>query len=104
MQRRWIFSSDSDPAVVQSVQRELSIPAFLARILVNRGFSDPVDADTYLNPKLRALSAPELLPDMVPARDRVLAAIQRKERVVLYGDYDVDGTTSLAILARIFRA
>ena len=104
MQRRWIFSSDSEPAVVQRVQRELSIPAFLARLLVNRGFTEPVDADTYLNPKLRGLSAPELLPNMVLARDRVLEAIQRKERVVLYGDYDVDGTTSLAILARIFRA
>jgi len=46
MQRRWIFSSDADPVVFQAVQRELSIPAFLARILVNRGFSEPVDADT----------------------------------------------------------
>ena len=90
MQRRWIFSSDSEPAVVQRVQRELSIPAFLARLLVNRGFTEPVDADAYLNPKLRGLSAPELLPNMVLARDRVLEAIQRKERVVLYGDYDVD--------------
>jgi single-stranded-DNA-specific exonuclease len=59
--------------------------------------------EAYIKPKLRSLSAPELLPEMDSAVTRILAAIDRRERVVLYGDYDVDGITSLAILARFFK-
>ena len=53
---------------------------------------------------LKTLSDPFLLPEMTQAIDRVLVAIDRREHIVLYGDYDVDGVTSLAILARVLRA
>ena len=57
-----------------------------------------------MNPKLRSLRAPELLPGIVPAAARVLEAVRSGERIVLYGDYDVDGVTSLALLFRVLKA
>ena len=104
MQRRWIFPVDADHGAVARVRGELGLPGFLASLLVRRGFAEPAEADAYLNPKLRSLSAPELLPDAGKAVERLLAAIRGRERIVLYGDYDVDGITSLAILARVLKA
>src|SRR6185369_10630203 len=57
-----------------------------------------------LNPRLRSLSDPFLLPGMDAAVTRLLAAIDARERIALYGDYDVDGVTSLTILTRVLRA
>jgi single-stranded-DNA-specific exonuclease len=80
------------------------VSPWVAELLARRGFTGPDTALGFLDPKLRALSDPFLLPDMDRAVDRLLAAIERKERVVLYGDYDVDGVTSLTLLTRVLRA
>jgi single-stranded-DNA-specific exonuclease len=82
---------------------ELGCPAFLARLLAARGMADPAEARLFLDPKLKNLSDPFLLPGMRVAIDRLLQAIDRKERIVLYGDYDVDGVTSLALFTRVLR-
>lgn len=84
--------------------RELSVEPFLATLLARRGFSDPVAARSFLQPMLKTLSDPFLLPNMRAAADRILAALDRGERIVLYGDYDVDGVTSLALFTRVLRA
>jgi len=104
MLRRWILPGPADPLAAGRLLRELNVPAFLASLLVRRGFGDVSAAGDYLNPKMRSLSAPELLPGMSRAVARVLAAVSAGERIVLYGDYDVDGITSLAILARVLKA
>lgn len=104
MQRHWVFRQEADAHSVAGVGQALNIPLFLATLLVQRGFSDPDSAQAHLNPKLKSLSAPEDIPNMSRAVDRILLALQRGERIVLYGDYDVDGTTSLAILARILKS
>jgi single-stranded-DNA-specific exonuclease len=80
------------------------VSPWVAELLARRGFVEPEHCSHFLEPRLRALSDPFLLPDMAAAVDRLLAAIARKERVVLYGDYDVDGVTSLTILTRVLRA
>ncbi|MFM8715476.1 MAG: single-stranded-DNA-specific exonuclease RecJ, partial [Spartobacteria bacterium] len=80
------------------------MPGFLAELLLKRGVADGASAEAYLKPRLRSLSAPEQLPEMAAAVARILTAMDRRERIVLYGDYDVDGITSLAILARFFKA
>ena len=104
MQRRWIFPLAPDASSLSRVRREAELPGFLAELLLKRGVADGASADAYLKPRLRSLSAPEQLPEMEAAVARILTAMDRRERVVLYGDYDVDGITSLAILARFFKA
>jgi single-stranded-DNA-specific exonuclease len=81
----------------------LGCPPFLARLLTLRGIVAPEDARLFLDPRLKNLSDPFLLPGMRPAIERILQAIDRRERIVLYGDYDVDGVTSLALFTRVLR-
>jgi hypothetical protein len=72
----------------------------VARLLCQRGLSDPELAERFLNPSLDHLHDPMLLADMGVAVDRILAAIARKEKIAIHGDYDVDGVTSTVILRR----
>ncbi len=88
----------------RALSRELSIAPFLAALLCQRGFRDAAAANDFLKPMLKKLSDPFLLPNMREAVERILAAVDRKERIVLYGDYDVDGVTSLALFTRLLRA
>ncbi len=83
--------------------RDLGIPDFLARVLARNGYEDPEGAVDFLQPKLRNLGDPFLLPDMAKAAERVHEAIRRGERIALYGDYDVDGAASLALLKGLHR-
>ena len=76
----------------------------LAQALWNRGIRDAAAARAFLQPQLRDLRDPFELPAMAPAVDRILAAIAGGERIVVYGDYDVDGITSSALLTRVLRA
>src|SRR5947199_3984588 len=71
---------------------------------MRKGFANAEEVETFLRPHLKSLSDPFLLPNMQAAAQRVLAALDRRERVVLFGDYDVDGVTSLALLAEMLRA
>jgi single-stranded-DNA-specific exonuclease len=70
----------------------------LARLLVMRGITDPAEAERYLLPSLSHLHSPYLMSGMRQAVDRLEAAIDRKEGILIYGDYDVDGTTAIVIL------
>lgn len=104
MQKRWIFPNPEKDLVVKRLARELDLPDFLARVLVRNGFTEPEAVVDFLQPRLRSLEDPFLLPDMEKAVARTLQAIQNHERIVLYGDYDVDGVASLALLKRILTA
>jgi single-stranded-DNA-specific exonuclease len=101
---RWIFPEPPGGAAVDLLRRELGIPGFLAGMLVSRGFHDPAAAESHLRPMLKSLPAPEALAGTGEAAARLWQAVDRGERVVLYGDYDVDGVASLAILSRFLRA
>ena len=78
----------------------LKVPAIVARLLCQRGLGDPECAARFLDPRLEHLHDPMLLADMRPAVERILAAIARRERIAIHGDYDVDGITSTVILRR----
>src|SRR4051812_16744499 len=78
----------------------LNTAPIVARLLCQRGLSDPESASRFLNPSLDHLHDPMLLADMPLAVDRVMAAIERRERIAIHGDYDVDGVTSTVILRR----
>ncbi len=76
----------------------------IARLLFRKGFSTADEVQAFLQPRLKSLSDPFLLPNMEAAVTRIFAALDRRERIVLFGDYDVDGVTSLALLAETLRA
>ncbi|HKD02267.1 MAG TPA: single-stranded-DNA-specific exonuclease RecJ [Terriglobales bacterium] len=105
---RWLLKS-ADVAQVQSLASELraqpalnlSDPALastVARLLLQRGIADPRTAAHYLAPSLSHLHSPYAMYGMKAAVDRLEAAIERKESILIYGDYDVDGTTAIVIL------
>jgi single-stranded-DNA-specific exonuclease len=104
MQRRWIFPGTEGDLAAGRLSRELSVPDFLARILIRNGLGEMEDAAGFLEPRLARLTDPFLLPDMERAVDRIRRAIDNDEGIVLYGDYDVDGVASLALLQRILAA
>jgi single-stranded-DNA-specific exonuclease len=89
-----------DDAATTTLAESLGIAPIVARLLCQRGFSDPEIAGRFLNPSLDHLHDPMLLADMGRAVDRIVAAIARKERIAIHGDYDVDGITSTVILRR----
>ncbi len=76
----------------------------IARVLLRKGFRCAEEVNSFLRPRLSSLSDPFLLPQMHAAVSRILTALDRRERIVLFGDYDVDGVTSLALLAEMLRA
>ncbi len=82
--------------------RELGIHPVTAQLLINRGILDVVQAREYLFPRLQSLPDPLLLLDMDAAVERIVEAIDKKQRIALIGDYDVDGVTSAALLTRFF--
>ena len=96
---RWHLSA-CDEAAAGALADTLNVPPLVARLLCQRGLSDPEVAARFLDPRLEHLHDPMRLADMRPAVDRILAAIARRERIAIHGDYDVDGITSTVILRR----
>lgn len=101
MMRKWLRSK-ADSQLVEVLKEELDLPEPVASVLVNRGISEPQEARRFFSPCLRELHPPESLADIDRAVERVLLAVDRKEPIVLYGDYDVDGLASLALLKSFF--
>ncbi len=101
---QWIFPAPVEAAEVQRLGRDLRLARFAAELLVRRGLRSTPEAERFLTPRLKTLSDPFLLPNMAAAVERILAGLDRGERIVLYGDYDVDGVTSLTLLTRVLRA
>ena len=95
---------DRDARAETTLERELRVHPLTARLLVNRGLSDPAQADAFLRPDLRQLHDPFGLPDMDKAARRIADAIENGETLFVYGDYDVDGVTSTALYVRTLTA
>jgi len=95
----WERLTCKDEAVKNLVDA-LKISPAVARLLAIRGIDEPEAAHRFLHPSLDHLHDPFRLADMAPAVERILAAIERKEKIAIHGDYDVDGITSTVILCR----
>jgi len=104
MMPTWKFSSPPDHQSVAALARELNLPPFLASFLVRTGITEPGAALRFLYPRLRDLSDPRLLPGIGEAVRAILRAVDQGRKIVLYGDYDVDGVSSVALLTRVLRA
>ena len=101
--KRWVIA-EPESLLARTLAEATGVPVPLAQVLINRGYREAGSAARFLKPQLRQLSDPFELPDMAAAVDRLVAAIDRRERIVIYGDYDVDGVTSSALLLHVFRA
>ncbi len=97
MPRQWSFHP-TDETTVRSLSSRLRVSPLLAQVLVGRGFSDPGQAERFLNPRLTDLHDPDLLPGVSAAADVVVAAVRAGRRITIYGDYDVDGVTATSLL------
>ena len=97
MRKRWTLLP-ADAVAVDHLQRALNINPILCRLLVQRGVTTFDQAKTFFRPDLTQLHDPFLMEDMDKAVERIELAIFKKEKILLYGDYDVDGTTCVALL------
>ncbi|MXV51079.1 single-stranded-DNA-specific exonuclease RecJ [Pedobacter sp. HMF7647] len=103
MQKRWVEQDVPDKQTVEHLIESLHIDEVLATLLAQRAITDFEEAKTYFRPELTHLHDPFLMKDMEKAIVRIEQAINTGERVLIYGDYDVDGTTSVALVFSFFR-
>ncbi|AWV89550.1 single-stranded-DNA-specific exonuclease RecJ [Bradymonas sediminis] len=101
--RRWILRR-SRPAQWRALQQEFDLHPLTAQLLFQRGFSDLEELDTFLNPSLAKMHDPFLMKDMGRAVYEVLLALDGGQRIVIHGDYDVDGICSVSVLYSFLRA
>ncbi|MEE9133651.1 MAG: single-stranded-DNA-specific exonuclease RecJ [Gemmatimonadota bacterium] len=92
-----------DPAAVAALVTELQLPEPIATILVRRGYDEPLAARAFLRPELKNLHDPWLMAGMDEAVNRISAAVDSKETILVHGDYDVDGVCGSAVLVRALR-
>ena len=102
-EKRWVLKPQGDAAKVAALAAALDIPPVLANLLVQRGIETEEEAWQFFNPKLENLHDPFLMKDMRKAVERVDLALSRGESIMVYGDYDVDGTTAVALVYSFLR-
>lgn len=103
MKHRWIIKPEGDKVLVEKLSNELNISKSLANMLVQRNITTFDEARDFFRPSLDMLHDPFLMKDMDVAIDRLDKAIDSKEKILIYGDYDVDGTTSVALVYSFLR-
>lgn len=102
MKFRWSLAP-SQPLLAGQLASQLKISPLLAQCLINRGFSEILAIENFLMPRLKNLADPFLIPNMDKAVERLLRARDQNELLVIFGDYDVDGVTSTALLVEVLR-
>jgi single-stranded-DNA-specific exonuclease len=97
-EKKWVVKEKGDPEVINKIASELNIDHILAQLLVQRNITNFEEAKSFFRPELKDLHDPFLMVDMEKAVERLNLAIQQNEKILIYGDYDVDGTTSVAMM------
>ena len=103
MKFRWSLAP-AQPLLASALAKELQVSPLLAQCLLNRGLSECAAIAAYLQPRLKQLADPFLLPNLRAAVERLFRAREQNEPLVIFGDYDVDGVTSTALLTETLRA
>lgn len=103
MQKKWNIHTNINQDVVSLLQKELSVDSVIATLLAKRGVSTFEEAKSFFRPSLQELHNPYLMKGMDVAIQRISIAIEKKEKVLIFGDYDVDGTTSVALVYSFFK-
>lgn len=103
MIKSWVHAANTDTDNVNFLAQQLNINPVLATMLVNRGIKTYNQANDFFNPKISQLHNPFLMQDMDKAILRIEQAIEKQQHILIYGDYDVDGTTSVALVYSFFK-
>lgn len=98
MKANWEFEAEPDWKVTQEIASALSLPEGIAKILVNRGLNTPAQAKKFLYPDLSDLFNPLLLKNMDKAVNRIIEALKDNQKIMIFGDYDVDGITATSLI------
>ena len=98
MKHRWLLKPLGDTETVEKLSQELNVETEIAQLLVQRGIKTYEEARVFFRPKLSDLHDPFLMKDMDKAVERLSYAIKNNEKILIYGDYDVDGTTAVATI------
>jgi single-stranded-DNA-specific exonuclease len=98
MEKRWVIKEKGEPSVVKQLSAALGVPDSLSNLMVQRGITTAGEAKAFFNPSLDYLHDPFLMKDMNIAVDRISTAVKKNEKILVYGDYDVDGTTAVALM------
>ena len=98
IEKRWVVKPQGDRATVEHLSKELELPTVLTNLLVQRGIDTTEKAKKFFSPSLDDLHDPFLMKDMDKAVERIERAVKAGEKVMIYGDYDVDGTTAVALV------
>ena len=103
IEKRWVVKPQGNPKAVAAVAAATGISPVLANLLVQRGIDTLEKAKKFFNPQLSDLHDPFLMKDMDKAVERVERAVRNREKIMVYGDYDVDGTTAVALVYKFLR-
>ncbi len=103
IEKQWVILEQGDPAKVEALASALGLSPVLANLLVQRGIETPEEAAGFFNPSLDDLHDPFLMKDMDKAIDRITRAVADGEMVMVWGDYDVDGTSAVALMYSFLR-
>lgn len=103
MKIKWEFYPDHDTKLINDMIQQLKIPKPLAKVLCNRGLDKVDEIREFLMPECTKLHDPFLLKDMEKAVDRITLALRERERIMVFGDYDVDGVTSIALVYKFLK-
>src|SRR4051812_11956665 len=96
--RRWLYKPIPTQEKIESLGKSINVNQYLAAILIQRGIETFEDAKNFFTPSLNDLHDPFLMKDMGLAVDRIKKAIDNNEKILIYGDYDVDGTTAVSLV------
>ena len=103
IEKRWVVKPQANPEAVAAMAAATGISPVLANLLVQRGIDTLEKAKKFFNPQLSDLHDPFLMKDMDKAVERVERAVRNREKIMVYGDYDVDGTTAVALVYKFLR-
>jgi len=103
MEKRWVVKERGETAVVKQLAGALDVSDSLANLMVQRSITSAEEARAFFNPSLDYLHDPFQMKDMNIAVDRISTAIKKNEKILVYGDYDVDGTTAVALMYSFLR-
>ena len=103
MDKRWVFKNAPSQDQIESLSNAINTNPYLTGVLVQRGISDFNSAKRFFRPSLADLHDPFLMKDMDKAVERLRIALENEEKILIYGDYDVDGTTAVSLVYRYLR-